>query len=517
MADFTAEQYRAAARAAMAAGDVKSANELIAAGMALGQTAPEAPQSPPEQPSLWNRIVDNVVGLDNGIMSPGEKIGTALNLGGEGLTLGVVGDEADAAARTLFNGQSYSDNLATARGKEAQLRAENPIAATAATILPSLLIPGGAIGAGGNLAARMGVGAAAGGAAGGLYGFMEGEGVADRVRGAKQGGLIGGGLGLGLPVAGDLARRLYERVRGGAAIRAASRAAPSMDDVERQASAIFQRNDQAAFPRADFQATADNMRRVGVDSGMDSMLTPMASRIAANADEMAGASDPQLLMRELNILRRQAAVPAGNVANRTESAIGSRMIDEIDNFVDTAAPNLGAEMQEARSLWSRLRRSDRINEAIARAETAASGFENGLQQEFRRILRNPKLSRGFSEAELRAIGRVVNGGVLHGLLRQVGRLGFSLDNGSNALGGALGAALGGAVGSIPGAVAATAAGTTARKLSEMLRTSAANRAAAIVRSPSQINLPVVSNAARTHLDDLLLRAGRAGSIASSSN
>lgn len=44
MVDYTAEQYRAAAKKALAAGDVKSANELIAAGMALSKSATSLPE-----------------------------------------------------------------------------------------------------------------------------------------------------------------------------------------------------------------------------------------------------------------------------------------------------------------------------------------------------------------------------------------------------------------------------------------------------------------------------------------
>ena len=41
-------------------------------------------------PTPVTQIVDNVVGIDNGVMTTGEKIGTAINNAGEALTLGIL-------------------------------------------------------------------------------------------------------------------------------------------------------------------------------------------------------------------------------------------------------------------------------------------------------------------------------------------------------------------------------------------------------------------------------------------
>ena len=57
MTDYTAEQYRAAARKALAAGDTASAQKLIEAGMALGQAAPVA--QPAGRTDGWSGPTDN--------------------------------------------------------------------------------------------------------------------------------------------------------------------------------------------------------------------------------------------------------------------------------------------------------------------------------------------------------------------------------------------------------------------------------------------------------------------------
>ena len=49
-------------------------------------------------------LYDNLIGSDDGVNSVGEKIGTLLGMGGESMTLGLVGDEASAAASGMLPG-----------------------------------------------------------------------------------------------------------------------------------------------------------------------------------------------------------------------------------------------------------------------------------------------------------------------------------------------------------------------------------------------------------------------------
>ena len=106
---MTPDQIRAAAAARKSAAERKSSADntdlmglLRKSPAGQGQTMPAQEKvnfSDPVQgdPTAMTAIADNVVGLDNGVMSPGEKLGTALNAGGESMTLGIVGDEAAAA------------------------------------------------------------------------------------------------------------------------------------------------------------------------------------------------------------------------------------------------------------------------------------------------------------------------------------------------------------------------------------------------------------------------------------
>jgi len=90
------EKLLKALRNAHRAGDKQAAQRIAKMIKGMDASRSEA------DTSFWGRVKDNVVGVDDGIMSPGEKLGTLLNMGGESLTLGIVGDEAAAAAVRLW-------------------------------------------------------------------------------------------------------------------------------------------------------------------------------------------------------------------------------------------------------------------------------------------------------------------------------------------------------------------------------------------------------------------------------
>ena len=87
MSQFTADQYREAAKKALAAGDTAAAQRLIAAGRALGQ-------APAPERSFGQTIYENVIGSGE-VDTPGERFGAAvgdvMRSGGSGFVKGVTG------------------------------------------------------------------------------------------------------------------------------------------------------------------------------------------------------------------------------------------------------------------------------------------------------------------------------------------------------------------------------------------------------------------------------------------
>lgn len=94
----------------------------------------------------------------------------------------------------------------------------------------------------------------------------------------------------------------------------------------------------------------------------------------------------------------------------------------------TDAKNSIASLNEARSLWSRYRKTEIIDELVHRAELSEgkfsqSGISNALITEFRQLAKNPKKMRGFNAAERAAIENVAKGGgIAEKTLRQIGKL-----------------------------------------------------------------------------------------------
>jgi len=69
---------------------------------------------------LGHRIAENLIGDDDPTtQNIGERIGTALNMAGEAMTFGLIGDEASAAvAGAIPGGRDYSERLAFERQQQ---------------------------------------------------------------------------------------------------------------------------------------------------------------------------------------------------------------------------------------------------------------------------------------------------------------------------------------------------------------------------------------------------------------
>lgn len=150
---------------------------------------------------VGTRLWENIVGdNDPTTQNTGEKIGSLLNMAGESMTMGLIGDEASAAvagagAAMIPGGKdfgaAYADRRDFERNQQAVAEEDMPVASTVAkvagAVLPAALMrnPQTVMGAAG-----MGAGM------GGFTGFMEGEGsFENRATNAAAGTVIGGALG----------------------------------------------------------------------------------------------------------------------------------------------------------------------------------------------------------------------------------------------------------------------------------------------------------------------------------
>lgn len=461
----------------------------------FGQQTRPAQEAAPQERTFRDALIDNVVGRDDGVTSYGEKLGTLLNMGGESLTMGLVGDEAAAGADAALGRGSYDENLARYRGNEAQMEAENPLLSLAARVAPALIPGAGAakfVGGAASLpgaALRSGLLGAAGG---GAYGFMEGEGgVEDRVTEAEAGAKMGGLLGGSLPFAGRAVQGIADSVSTGRQARAIARNAPTTDQLRAQGRAAYQAVDDAGVqikPEV-FRDQVGRMSQTAQRAGLDQLpgpgsLTPRSARVMQIADEMsdglaANPNNPALPFSSLDQLRRHAGTAASDIGNRTEASIGSRIIEELDGFVQRLGPDdvvagdanaLKTAIPKAREIWTRMSRSQILDDAIDASENYLGGQASGLRNQFASILRNKKLAKSFSEPEKKIMRRVVNGSAPQQLL--------------NLLGGGIGQlatmGTGAAVGGVPGMLAGAGGAALARKGSEALAMRNAEFARAVI-------------------------------------
>lgn len=470
----------------------------------------------PVERGLGQVLYDNVVGdPGDGVTSWGESLGTWLNRGGETASLGLVGDEAGAAAYGMLPGRNYEGELERLRANEEGMSTAGRLSADLVGALAPGLLGAGVVSGAAGLRGAVARGVGLGGIAGATQGFMEGEGGAgERADDALWSGGLGMMLGGAVPMATAGANRVAQALMERGAIRRAARGAPSTEELRAAGRAAYQAVDDAGVqlaPDAVRGATDDiveALTRQGLDTGPMS-LTPQSARMA----ELLAGAVPEgaggVPFSSLELLRRKAGVPASNLGNRVESALGSRVIEGLDDFVGNLQPgqvvagnadDLAQNITTARDIWSRMSRSQLIEDAIENSENYLGGGSSGIRNQFARILRSPKLSRGFSDVEKRAMRRVVSGSIPEQMLQLTG----------SGLGQMAAAGTGAAVGGPAGAIMGAAVGGGARRASEALSRRNAEMVRALIAAGGVAEAPTVSPAARLVMDALLMgNTGRA--------
>lgn len=400
--------------------------------------------------------------------SPGERAGfkaaTLLNMGGEALTLGLVGDEA-ATKFDEMTGRAPRNY----RAAEERLRQENPIMSFGAEVAPAFLLPAAGMMQKGGLLARALKGAAGAGAAGATYGFMEGEGgLGPRLENARNVGLLSGVLGGAAPYMTRGIERVLDRRAANALKRTAIKNAPTDAQLSEIAAPIFQRADQANIPRAGLAQMADDTARQISNRPINPKLMPKTAALMDDLTDVATDPNPTVQFGELNDIRKMTAAARGDFTNPVEQRGGGIIASAIDDFVDGVDPALSKDITKAREMWSRLRKNEAIEEVVARAANQASGFENGLRIGIRQILNNKKKRAGFSKAEIEAMEQIVQGTTFGNLMKKLGKLGFGRGQQTNVLSGTAGTAVFGPASLLAGQAAlAGSEALTARSVGQL--------------------------------------------------
>jgi hypothetical protein len=249
-------------------------------------------------------------------------------------------------------------------------------------------------------------------------------------------------------------------------------AAPGTPALRGAADAAYAQADKtgAVLPPAEIKnfvvKAAGMLQTEGLDKTLHPNATAVLRRFAEAADDPAGAPSIQTL-------RRLAGSAAGSM-NPDEARLGKMLLGEFDDFIDNVAGQYGTELRDANKLWGRFRKAEAIDTALEEGAKAASGVENGVRIEFRKLLKNESFKRGLTADEIDAMEQVVKGSFTANTLKRLSRLSYGSGQQSGFLGGAIGssagAALGSAVGGVTGggigAVMAPAVGYAAQRGAE---------------------------------------------------
>ena len=250
-----------------------------------------------------------------------------------------------------------------------------------------------------------------------------------------------------------------------------------------------------------------------IDKGADPVLSPKISRVAEFLEQSKGRAPS---IQQMAIVRRQFSNAASS-ADRAEARLGSIAVQAVDDFVEAAPANVGANLKAARGIWSRLKKSELIDTAIENAGAAQAGVEAGLRNEFRSLwrARGSKKMRGFSDAELAAIKAVSEGNLGANILRRIGSLGGGLDASRNMMNLAAGGGGGAIVGGPIGAAAVPLAGHLAARASRAGTSKRAALARAITARgevPNPATAPRQSTALDQFLQEGVARRYRRGTM-----
>jgi len=208
--------------------------------------------------------------------------------------------------------------------------------------------------------------------------------------------------------------------------------------------------------------------------------------VTAVLRRLSGLKDQNVTLKGMDIIRRVAGNAAMQADNPSQQTLARKIIDRIDDHIDQLADDdilTGSRagvhhLKEARQLWGRLRRSEMVDTAAAKAELRAASTgsggnaDNATRQNVRRLLERPK---GMTAAEKNAADKVVRGTTGQNALRLAGKLSPS----GNGLMAALG--VGGAMVN-PAIGVASLGGMAAKSIADRMTTRNVQRLSQIIRS-----------------------------------
>ena len=189
-------------------------------------------------------------------------------------------------------------------------------------------------------------------------------------------------------------------------------------------------------------------------------------------------------VNDLRTIARNAINPMD--ANVTRQAM--LVMDEVDSFIDSIkgadlqitgtidAGNISKNLNNARQLWGRAKRSEMINDAIEMGASRKAGVEKGIRNELNNLLNRKKSRKFLSKEDVASIRKVTDGDAKQNIASFIGSTGIKFENSPslfNAMisgGGTAGVAssLGMTGAALPIAASVVAVGTAAKEIAKKI-------------------------------------------------
>jgi hypothetical protein len=309
-------------------------------------------------------------------------------------------------------------------------------------------------------------------------------------------------------------------VRGQTTAGIKPQSAPTNEQLKSAANAAYKEADNAGVVVN--STGVDRLSQAVKTDLADLAFTPaLQPRIAAALKEIDNTvQGGNVTLKGLDTLRKIARNAYTGTMDATEKMMASKLIEHIDDFIDDVKPSelvtgdptrAAAALKEARALWTRLKKSELVDEALNNADLragsthAGANIDNAIRQNIRALLTNKKLkgNKTFTQAERNMMERFVRGGSGQNLLRWLGR--------SSPESGGLGTYLGlGAAATAPGGWMLPAAGFVSKRVSDALTKRNATILSETIRRGTP---PVQPQTVGQRVNALTAEATRRGGIA----
>ena len=207
--------------------------------------------------------------------------------------------------------------------------------------------------------------------------------------------------------------------------------APSRQELRDAASTAYSESEKAGavFKPSRYNDLVDD---ISWNVDVNPSLHPNAAAALTEVERFKGKP---LSLKRLDEVRQAVSSSIRPMSSPGDIAKTLEIRDKIDEFIESAsakdivAGDVDAavtSLTKARDLWSRMRKAEKLDELLEKADVSAAGYtasgaENAIRARVRTFVNNPKNLRGYTAEEVDALKDIAKGGSVTNALRALGR------------------------------------------------------------------------------------------------